>query len=102
MSMPRPRRRPLRITADTRYTACVNGQRVGQGPVRGFPWRWMVDDLGCRAAPAPGQPNSIAVLVLFNGVSTFIDTGSRAGLLAQLELAYDERNGGSSPMIPGG
>lgn len=81
----------LRITADTRYTAWVNGVRVGQGPVRGFAHRWMVDDWEIGPHLRPGA-NTIAILVIHHGVSTFIDVGNQAGLLAQVELAHDERS----------
>jgi hypothetical protein len=83
----------LRITADTRYVAYVNGQRVGQGPVRGFPHRWMVDTWEIGHLLRSGEPNAIAVLVLHHGVSAFVDVGNRAGLLAEVELAAGERVG---------
>jgi hypothetical protein len=82
----------LRITADTRYEAYVNGTRIGHGPVRGFLERWMVDTWEIGHLLTPSQPNVVGVLVLHNGVSTFVDVGNRAGLLAEIELVHDERS----------
>ena len=75
----------VRITGDTRYVLHVNGQRVGQGPVRGFPWRWMVDTWDIQPFLRPG-PNVIGVLVLHFGVSTFVDIGNRGGMIAEMDF----------------
>jgi len=39
----RARSAKLHITADSRYVLYINGERVGQGPPRGFPWRYHYD-----------------------------------------------------------
>lgn len=82
----------LRVTADTRYTAWVNGVRIGQGPVRGFAHRWMVDDWEIGPYLQAGA-NAVAILVIHHGVSTFMDAGNQAGLLAQIEVE------GSNPIV---
>ena len=38
-----PQGAKLHITADTRYVLWINGQRIGHGPVRSWPWAWRYD-----------------------------------------------------------
>jgi Alpha-L-rhamnosidase N-terminal domain. len=44
----------LRITADARYVLFVNGQRIGNGPIRGWQHSWFYDtyDLTPHCVPA--------------------------------------------------
>ncbi|MGB3306319.1 MAG: family 78 glycoside hydrolase catalytic domain [Thermomicrobiales bacterium] len=81
----------IRITADIRYVAYINGTQIGHGPVRGFPTRWFVDTWEVGHLLRTNRPNVIAVHVLHFGVSTFADFRKRGGLLAEVTLA-DERD----------
>lgn len=74
----------VRITADTRYVLHVNGERVGQGPARGFPDHWFVDTWHVGHLLQPGRRNVIAVHVLHFGVATFQSLKTRGGLLAEV------------------
>jgi alpha-L-rhamnosidase len=74
------------ITADTRYVLFVNGQRVGRGPARSWPFRYAYDRYEVGHLLKPGKANVLAVLVMHHGVSTFQSLRNRGGLLAQLEL----------------
>src|SRR5690606_40830240 len=49
-----PAKAQLRITADTRYVLHVNGERVGQGPARGFPDHYFVDTWDVTPLILPG------------------------------------------------
>jgi len=75
----------LHITADSRYVVWLNGKRLGQGPVRSWPWDWSYDTYDVKRALCPGK-NVISVLVLHYGVSNFQYIENRAGLLAQLDM----------------
>jgi len=76
----------IRITADTRYVAYVNGTQIGHGPVRGFPDRWFVDSWEIGHLLRTDGPNTIAVHVLHFGVATFADLRKQGGLLAEVQL----------------
>lgn len=82
----------IKLTADSRYVLYVNGQRIGQGPPRSWPFRLAYDEYDIGHLLRPGQTNVIAVMVMHFGVSNFYYLRGRGGLLAQLEL-------GSSPQI---
>lgn len=76
----------LRITADARYVAYVNGIVVGDGPVRGYAERWQLDTVDIGRFLRPTGPNTVAVLVHHPGVSTFSYRRARAGLLAEIRF----------------
>ena len=76
----------LKLTADSRYVLYVNGQRVGQGPPRSWPFRLAYDEYEIGHLLRPGQTNVIAVMVMHFGISNFYYLRGRGGLLAQLEL----------------
>lgn len=76
----------VRITADTRYVLHVNGERVGQGPARGFPDHYFVDTWDVTPLIRPGGANVIAVQVLHFGVATFQSLATRGGLIADLTV----------------
>ncbi len=75
----------LSVTADSRYVAWVNGKRVGQGPVRSWPWNWSYDTYDVKGLLKPGK-NVISILVMHYGVSNFQYIAARGGLLAQLDM----------------
>jgi len=79
----------LHITADSRYVVWLNGKRLGQGPVRSWPWDWSYDSYEVKGILCPGR-NVISVLVLHYGVSNFQYIESRGGLLAQLDMVTDK------------
>ncbi len=85
-SLPRRARSArLHITADSRYVLYINGERIGQGPPRGFPWRYHYDTYEVMPYLRPGE-NVVAVLVHHFGHSTFQYVQGRGGLLAQLDV----------------
>ncbi|MHB9037811.1 MAG: family 78 glycoside hydrolase catalytic domain [Armatimonadota bacterium] len=76
----------LHITADSRYTLWVNGEYVGQGPVRAWPNHWRYDTYDIEPHLLRGE-NVIAVLVNHFGEGSMQYIPGPPGLLAQLELA---------------
>lgn len=75
----------LSITADSRYVLFVNGHRVGRGPVRSWPQQLAYDAYSIDGLLMKGRTNSVAVLVMHYGISTFSYIRGRGGLLAQLD-----------------
>lgn len=71
----------LTVTADSRYTVWVNGERVGHGPVRGFQRSYHVDSWPVGHLLRPDGPNVVAVLVQHFGVPTFSHPRGRAGMI---------------------
>jgi alpha-L-rhamnosidase len=76
--------RTLRITADSRYVLFVNGTQLGRGPVRSWPSELSYDTYEVGHLLKAGQQNTIAVLVLHFGVSTFYYIRGIGGLLIEL------------------
>jgi alpha-L-rhamnosidase len=74
----------LRITADSRYVLTVNGTQVGRGPVRSWPFELAYDTYEIGHLLKSGEMNTVAVLVMHFGVSTFYYVRGRGGLLAEL------------------
>ncbi|MDR6879856.1 family 78 glycoside hydrolase catalytic domain [Bacillus sp. 3255] len=74
----------LSITADSRYVLYVNGTRVGRGPVRSWPNEQAYDTYEIGHLLRPGKANTVAVLVMHYGVSTFYYLRGRGGLLLEL------------------
>ncbi|BDI34522.1 hypothetical protein CCAX7_65730 [Capsulimonas corticalis] len=75
----------LFLTADARYVLFVNGERVGQGPVRAWPGYWRYDSYDLTPYLRAGD-NTLAVRVQHYGEGNFQYLPSPPGLLAQLEL----------------
>lgn len=78
----------LSITADSRYVAYVNGVEIGNGPARGWTDEPFYDQYEVGHLLRRGE-NTLAVLVMHYGVSTFYYVKGRGGLLAQLDGAGD-------------
>ncbi|MFA0742474.1 MAG: hypothetical protein DFNUSKGM_002598, partial [Candidatus Fervidibacter sacchari] len=76
----------LRITADARYVLFVNGQRIGNGPIRGWQHSWFYDTYDLTPYLRPGERNAIGVLVIQPGETNFQYPLGRGGLLAQLDM----------------
>src|SRR3989442_376756 len=60
----------VRISADSRYTLYVNGQRIHQGPARSFPEHQLYDVLDLAPQLRAGR-NAICAIVHQFGVPTF-------------------------------
>ena len=75
----------IHITADSKYILFVNGRRVGFGPVRCWDFEYSYDTYDIKDYLVCGK-NTVAVLVIHHGVSTFQYVEGEAGLLAQIEL----------------
>ena len=75
----------LNITADSRYTVYLNGQRLGSGPVRSWPQEQSYDSYRIKDYLKRGN-NSIAVLVNHYGISDFQYIEGQGGLLAQIDF----------------
>jgi len=76
----------IRITADSRYVLYVNGERVGRGPVRSWPFELAYDEYEVGHLLRAGEENVIAVLVMHYGISTFQYLRGRGGVLVELRL----------------
>jgi alpha-L-rhamnosidase len=74
------------ITADSRYALFLNGELVGRGPARSWPFEQSYDTYDIGHLIKPGRPNTMAVLVQHFGVSTFYYVRGKGGLLVQLDL----------------
>ena len=76
----------LHITADSRYVLFVNGEYVGQGPVRSWPNHWSYDTYDIEPY-LRSRGNVIAVLVNHWGEGNMQYIPGPPGLLAQLHLS---------------
>ncbi|SDK55333.1 MULTISPECIES: family 78 glycoside hydrolase catalytic domain [unclassified Paenibacillus] len=76
----------LRISADSRYIAYVNGICIGRGPIRSWPAQQFYDTHRIGHLLKPGGKNTLAVLVMHYGVSNFYYVRGRGGLLAEITL----------------
>ena len=83
-----PASAPVHVTADARYILRVNGEFVGRGPARGFPWAQPYDEYDLAPFLRPG-PNWIAAEVyqFGKGNGVYASTG-RTGLLIEGELQF--------------
>ncbi len=75
----------LNITADSRYVVYVNGEYLGQGPVRAWPGHWRYDTYDLQPHLKLGE-NTVAILVNHYGESNFQYIQAPQGLLAQIEV----------------
>ncbi|MGI6567302.1 MAG: family 78 glycoside hydrolase catalytic domain [Firmicutes bacterium] len=77
----------LYISADSRYVLFLNGERLGQGPVRSWPAEQSYDVYDITSRVRPGE-NTLAVMVHYYGVSSFQYIAGRGGLLCQIDTIY--------------
>lgn len=80
------RRATLLISADSRYELYVNGEWLGVGPVRSFPWAYGYDCYDVTSWLRPGTANVVAARVVHWGDQTFQYIVGRGGLLCELML----------------
>ncbi len=85
-------RASLLITADSRYELGLNGQFVGRGPVRGFPYAYFYDVYDITASLRPGAENVVAALVTFLGDHTMGYIRGAAAFMAEI-IVEDSRGG---------
>ncbi|OQB14989.1 MAG: Bacterial alpha-L-rhamnosidase [Firmicutes bacterium ADurb.Bin193] len=83
----KPQSACLHITADSRYELYVNGARIGNGPVRSWPFELSYDTYNLTDMLTTGV-NCIAVFVTHYGTSTMQYCLGRGGMIAQLDLVY--------------
>ncbi|MBN2982447.1 MULTISPECIES: family 78 glycoside hydrolase catalytic domain [Cohnella] len=76
----------LFVTADSRYVLHVNGEQVGRGPVRCWPFEQSYDAYDVGHLLRKGRKNTVALLVMHFGISNYYYIRGRGGLLAQLNL----------------
>lgn len=77
-------RTDIRVTADSVYVLFVNGQYVGQGPIRSWPFKRKYDTYDITPYLQPGK-NVLAVRVQHYGVGTFQYNCGPAGLWVRLQ-----------------
>ncbi|MCE5197389.1 MAG: family 78 glycoside hydrolase catalytic domain [Armatimonadota bacterium] len=75
----------IHITADSRYVLYINGEWIGQGPVRDWPSHWRYDEYDIAPHLSPGK-NVVAVLVNHWGEGNFQYIPAAPGLLAKIEM----------------
>lgn len=85
----------LHVSASSRYVLWINGEWIGQGPVRGWPDAWPYDTYDITSVLQNGT-NSIAILVLHYGNGNFQYIPQRGGLIANLQLG---RRDGSAQLL---
>jgi len=76
----------LKITADARYVLFINGQRIGNGPIRGWQHSWFYDVYDVRPYLNTGSMNTVSIIVWQPGETNFQYPLGRGGLLAQLNM----------------
>ena len=77
----------MRITADDRYRVCVNGHRLGCGPVRCPPAQQSYDEYYGSPYLRAGR-NVITVFATHYGIGTAYSCNGRPGLLAQFDMKF--------------
>lgn len=76
----------IRISADSRYTLYINGNLIGKGPERSWPFKQIFDSYREPEKVLKKGENVIAVLVNHFGISTSQYVQGRGGLLCQLDI----------------
>lgn len=74
----------LYISADSRYRLWLNGETIGDGPVRSHPWKQRYDIHDATGLLRKGK-NIVAVLVTHEGIGTFQYIAGRGGLLCEIK-----------------
>ncbi len=79
-------RATLLVTADSRYELYLNGEWLGFGPVRSYPWAYSYDQYEVTDRLLHGKQNTLALRVVHWGDHSFQYPLGRAGLLCELIL----------------
>ncbi|GCE10467.1 family 78 glycoside hydrolase catalytic domain [Tengunoibacter tsumagoiensis] len=80
----------LLLTADSRYEAFINGEQLGVGPARSYPWAYSYDEYDVTALLQENVENVLAVRVVHWGDSSFQYIRGRAAILAELIIELQD------------
>ncbi|OHB58782.1 MAG: hypothetical protein A2Y12_00065 [Planctomycetes bacterium GWF2_42_9] len=87
----KPTSAPLRITADARYILWVNGEFVGRGPARCFPWHQSYDEYNLAEKLKAGT-NWLSILVYQFGIPNSVATVTgQTGLIIEGQANLSSR-----------
>jgi len=81
----------IKITADSKYVLFINGNFIGMGPIRGWPFEYYYDVYDVKPYLKKGK-NVIAILAQHYGISSFKYVLGEAGILAELEFKEKDGN----------
>ena len=84
------------VTADSYYRFFVNGKWICDGPARGWPEHYYYDQTDITQYLQQGT-NEVKIIVCYYGIGHFHGIPQQAGLLAQINIEYD--NGDTKQII---
>lgn len=80
----------VRITADSFYRLFINDRWICDGPCRAWPEHYRFDTIDVASYLCKGK-NKIEIVARYYGTGTFHTIPQRPGLLAQLDVRFDDR-----------